>query len=135
MMVCWRLDQGQDQGGCVLPLAGPAVTCTGPSPHCLSSTPHRYHVGQVDDHAAVAGLAVISGLGQDQAAPVVQRLSDGLKRLALPAKILRYHRNVFTADRVKSHDQHDGVRHRWYLPARIQKTAWPGAVARGPSSD
>ena len=30
-------------------------------------------------------------LGQDQAAPVVQRLSDGLKRLALPAEVLRYH--------------------------------------------
>jgi len=39
MIVCWWLDQGQDQSGCVLPLAGPAVTCTGPSPHCLSSTP------------------------------------------------------------------------------------------------
>jgi hypothetical protein len=39
MMVRWRLDQGQDQSGCVLPLAGPAVTSTGPSPHYLSSTP------------------------------------------------------------------------------------------------
>src|SRR6266571_8661919 len=93
--------------------------------------PHRYHVGQVDDHATLAGLAVISGLGQDQAAPVVQRLSDGLKRLALPAEVLRYHRDVFTADRVKSHDQHDVVRHSRYLPARIQKTAWPG---RGPGA-
>ena len=95
--------------------------------------PHRYHVGQVDDHAAVAGLAAISGLGQDQAAPSVQRLSDGLKRLALPAKILRYHGDVFTAHRMKSHDQHDVVRHNRYLPARIQKTARPGAVAREPS--
>jgi hypothetical protein len=36
--ISWR-DQGQDQSGCVLPLAGPTVTCIGPSPHCLSSTP------------------------------------------------------------------------------------------------
>jgi hypothetical protein len=42
--------------------------------------PHRYHVGQVDDHAILVGLAGISRMGQDQAAPFVQRLSDGLKR-------------------------------------------------------
>jgi fatty acid desaturase len=53
--------------------------------------PHRDHVGQVDDHAAVAGLAALSGMGQDQAAPFVQRLSDSLKRLTLPAKIFRHH--------------------------------------------
>jgi hypothetical protein len=38
------------------------------------------------------------------------------------------------AHRVKSHDQHDIVRHSRYLPAGIQKTARPGAVAREPSS-
>ena len=48
--------------------------------------PHRYHVGQVDDHAAVASLTAISGMSQDQAAPFVQRLRDGLKRLPLPPK-------------------------------------------------
>jgi len=83
---------------------------------------------------AVARLAAISGMGQDQAAPLVQRLSDGPKRLALPAKILRYHGDVFTAHRVKSHDQHDVVRHSRHLPARIQTTGRPGAVAREPSS-
>jgi HTH-like domain len=82
----------------------------------------------------VASLAAISGMGQDQAAPFVLRLSDGLKRLALPAEILRYHGDVFTADRMKAHDQHDVVRHSRYLPASIQKTARPGAVAREPSS-
>ena len=38
------------------------------------------------------------------------------------------------AHRVKSHDQHDIVRHSRCLPAGIQKTARPGAVAREPSS-
>src|SRR5690348_12094693 len=36
----------------------------------------------------------------------------------LPAEVLRYHGDVFTAHRVKSDDQHDVVRHSWYLPAR-----------------
>jgi hypothetical protein len=91
--------------------------------------PHRYHVGQVDDHAILVGLAVISRMRQDQAAPFVQRLSDGLKRLGLPAEVLRYHGDVFTAHRVKSDDQHDVVGHSWYLPARTRKTARPNAVA------
>src|SRR6266436_6426508 len=85
--------------------------------------PHRYHVGQVDDHAILVGLAVISRMGQNQAAPFVQRLSDGLNRLALPGKVLRYYVDVFTAHRVKSHDRHDVVRHSRYLPASTPKPA------------
>src|SRR2546430_3561237 len=96
--------------------------------------PHRYHVGQVDDYAILVGLAVISGMGQDQAAPFVQRAGDGLKRLAFPGKVLRYHGDVFPAHRVKSYDQHDVVRHSRNLPARIRKTARPSAVPRSPSS-
>jgi len=107
----------------------PSQVLAGRRTVCLRH-PHRYHVGQVDDHTTLVGLAVISRMGQDQAAPLVQRAGDGLKRLAFPGKVLRYHGDVFTAHRVKSHDQHDVVRHSWYLPARIQKTAWPGAVAR-----
>src|SRR6266513_2316108 len=94
--------------------------------------PHRYHVGQVDDQAVLVGLAVIFRMDQDQTAPFVQRLSDGLKRLALPGKVLRYHGDVFTAHRVKSYDQHDVVRHSRHLPARIRKTARPGAVPGSP---
>jgi hypothetical protein len=37
--------------------------------------PDRYHVGEVDDHAILVGLAVIPRMGQDQAALLVQRCS------------------------------------------------------------
>jgi hypothetical protein len=94
--------------------------------------PHRYHVGQVDDHAILAGLAVIPRTGQHQAAPLVQRAGDRLKRLAFAGEIRAYHGDVFTAHRVKSQDQHDVVRHRRSLPARTRKNARPapGAVPR-----
>src|SRR5258706_9136043 len=80
--------------------------------------PHRYHVSQVDDHAILVCLAVIPGMVQNQAAPLVQRTGDRLKCLVVAGEILRYHGDVFTAYRVKSHDQHDVVRHGRSLPSR-----------------
>ena len=49
---------------------------------------HRYHVGQVDEHAILIGLAVIPRMGQYQTAPLIQRQGDRLKRLAFPGKSL-----------------------------------------------
>src|SRR6266516_2899224 len=123
-------DPGAGSSGCVLPsLDQLSQVLAGRRTVCLRH-PHRYHVGQVDDHAILVGLAVISRTGQDQTAPFVQRPGDGLKRLALPGKVLRYHGDIFTAHRVKSDDQHDVVRHSRHLPARIRKPAralCPGA--------
>jgi hypothetical protein len=56
------------------------------------------------------------------------------QRLAFPGEILAHHRDVVTAHRVKSHDQHDVVRHSRSPPARTQKNARtaPDAVAQEP---
>jgi hypothetical protein len=35
--------------------------------------PHGHHVGEVDHHTGLAGLAVVSRVGQNQAAPFVER--------------------------------------------------------------
>ncbi len=39
---------------------------------CLRQ-PHGHHVGQIDDHAILVGLAVIPRTGQDQTAPLIGR--------------------------------------------------------------
>src|SRR5713101_5930260 len=48
--------------------------------------PNRYHVGQVDDHAALARLAVIPRMTQNQTEPLVQRTGDRLKCLVFPGE-------------------------------------------------
>jgi hypothetical protein len=62
-------------------------------------------------------------MGQDQAAPLIQRLRDGLKRLELPAKVLGYYGDVSTAHRVNRMISTMLSGTVGTSPARIQKTA------------
>jgi hypothetical protein len=57
-------------------------------PAAALSVLDRHHVGQVDDHAILVGLAVIPRTGQDQTALLVQRTGDRLKRLEFRAEVL-----------------------------------------------
>src|SRR5258708_11667457 len=91
--------------------------------------PTHHPVAQVGAHAILVGRAVIPRMGQNQAAPLVQRKGDRLKRLAFPGEILAYHRDVVTAHWVKSHDQHDVVSHGRSLPARTQNSARSATAA------
>ena len=84
-------------------------------------------VGQGDDYAVLAGLAVGPRSGQGQTAPLVQSITDRIQRLRGATKVAGYHRNVSTAHRVQSHGQLYVVRHRWPLQ-RIQRRA-PFAVS------
>src|SRR5437660_444683 len=58
---------------------------------------HRHHVGQIDDHAALASFAVVPGVRQDQTAPLVQRPSDRLQRLRLAGKVLAQQGDILSA--------------------------------------